>query len=355
MTAAWILLSLPLIKSAATALLCLLAALLVRVRGVRGFAGALLMLSLACYVIVTGFHGPEARTAALLPLRIGAATAPFWFFIFSRALFADEYRPSPWLALIPLGQAALAVLVRQLFLTNAADLAGALLLVQQILALALIVVALALVQSGDRADLVEPRRVLRRRFVVVVGGYALFVIILEVYLRGQCPPALFDWINSTGILLLVAGAALVSLRIEPILIEAAPLRAGSVAPPTPEEEILETRLLRAMRDDGLYREESLTIRRLAARLDVPEYRLRRLINTRLGFRNFNEFLNRQRIDEAIAILSDPARKDEPIVRLAMDLGYGSLATFNRAFRARTGTTPVALRRAALADGTVAKT
>lgn len=354
MTADWISLSLIPLKSATTGVLLLLAALLARSRGVRGLAGAFLMLSLACYVVVTAFSGPEARAAALLPLRMGAATLPFWFYLFSRALFADDYRPSPWLALLPLGQSALAVLMRHFRLAGVFDLADALLLFQQALALALFVAALALVYHGDRADLIEPRRRLRRRFIGIVGGYALLVLVMEMYLRGQCPPALFEWLNSVGIFVLVAGVAFAALRIDARAIDVAPARITPVPPPTPEEAALETQLMRAMREDRLYREEALTIRRLAARLDVQEYRLRRLINARLGFRNFNEFLNRQRIDEALERLADPARKDEPIVRLAMDLGYGSLATFNRAFRMQTGTTPVALRRAALADASEAR-
>ena len=51
-----------------------------------------------------------------------------------------------------------------------------------------------------------------------------------------------------------------------------------------------------------YRQEGLTIGRLAEQLGTQEYRLRRLINRRLGYRNFNEYLNDYRIREARALL-----------------------------------------------------
>jgi len=38
-----------------------------------------------------------------------------------------------------------------------------------------------------------------------------------------------------------------------------------------------------------------------------------------------------------------------VLTIAMDLGYGSLAPFNRAFRETTGQSPTDFRRAAFAD------
>jgi AraC-like DNA-binding protein len=103
-----------------------------------------------------------------------------------------------------------------------------------------------------------------------------------------------------------------------------------------------------MENEQVYRREGLTIRSLAAQLDIPEYRLRRVINQQLGYRNFNTFVNHFRIEEACRILADPAHERLPILNLALDLGFGSLGPFNRAFRARIGQTPTEYRRARLA-------
>ncbi|WP_249172004.1 helix-turn-helix domain-containing protein [Erythrobacter sp. JK5] len=67
----------------------------------------------------------------------------------------------------------------------------------------------------------------------------------------------------------------------------------------------------------------------------------------MGYRNFSVFLNRHRIAEARKKLASREDVDLPVLTIAMDLGYNSLPTFNRAFRAETGTTPSEFRREAI--------
>ena len=104
-----------------------------------------------------------------------------------------------------------------------------------------------------------------------------------------------------------------------------------------------------MTEQLAYRTEDLSITRLAAQLKVPEYRLRRLINQRLGHRNFNAFVNGYRLDEARAVLADPQRRHLPVLGIALDAGFQSIGPFNRAFKAATGRTPTEYRRDKLAD------
>jgi AraC-like DNA-binding protein len=103
-----------------------------------------------------------------------------------------------------------------------------------------------------------------------------------------------------------------------------------------------------MEDDKLYREHGLGIGDLAAKLGVPEHQLRALINKGLGYRNFAAFLNQYRLAEAKAALADPEQARTPILTIAMDVGYASLATFNRAFKSEEATTPSQYRAEALA-------
>ena len=83
---------------------------------------------------------------------------------------------------------------------------------------------------------------------------------------------------------------------------------------------------------------------LAERLDYPEHQLRRLINGHMGYRNFSAFLNSYRIEDAKRQLADPGFARTPVLTIALDLGYGSLGPFNRAFKAQTGMTPTEYRR-----------
>jgi AraC-like DNA-binding protein len=77
---------------------------------------------------------------------------------------------------------------------------------------------------------------------------------------------------------------------------------------------------------------------------VAEYRLRRLINQRLGHRNFNAYVNGLRLDQARAVLADPAQRQLPVLTIALDAGFGSIGPFNRAFKAATRLTPTEYRR-----------
>src|SRR5260370_23668901 len=99
-----------------------------------------------------------------------------------------------------------------------------------------------------------------------------------------------------------------------------------------------------MEEEKVYRQEGFGVAALVAALDVPEYRLRRLINQRLGHRNFSSFVNGYRLVEATTALADPAQADVPILTIALDAGFQSIGPFNRAFKAHTGMTPTAYRK-----------
>ena len=105
-----------------------------------------------------------------------------------------------------------------------------------------------------------------------------------------------------------------------------------------------TALRRLMEHDKAYREEGLSIGTLAGKLGIPEHGLRRLINQRLGYRNFNAFLNGYRLDDVMTALADPAQEAVPILTIALDAGFQSLGPFNRAFKTQAGMTPSEFRR-----------
>lgn len=120
-----------------------------------------------------------------------------------------------------------------------------------------------------------------------------------------------------------------------------------VDPRVAVDPVLLRRLDHLMTVERTYRQEGLAIGALAARLDVPERRLRQAINEGLGYRNFNAFLNRYRIEDAKLALSDLTQREVPVLTIAMDAGFQSIGPFNRAFKAETGVTPTEFRREAL--------
>ncbi len=102
-------------------------------------------------------------------------------------------------------------------------------------------------------------------------------------------------------------------------------------------------------ENGGYQVSGLTIAMLAATLDYPEHQLRKLINSRLGFRNFSAFLNSYRIPAAQAMLADPAKARTQVLAIALDVGFASIGPFNRAFRELTGVSPTTYRRKELSQ------
>ena len=100
-----------------------------------------------------------------------------------------------------------------------------------------------------------------------------------------------------------------------------------------------------------YRQVDLTIRKLSEYLNIPEHQLRRLINQHMGYRNFNDYLNRYRINDAAERLADPQKVKTPILTIAIESGYASLTTFNKAFKTLKEMTPSEFRRSnGLLDG-----
>ncbi len=98
---------------------------------------------------------------------------------------------------------------------------------------------------------------------------------------------------------------------------------------------------------GWWRDEELTLAALARHLGTSPRSLSRALNEGLG-QSFNEFVNRMRVDAVAAELRDPARRRD-LLAVALDAGFSSKASFNRAFRAYTGTTPSEFRRRAEAE------
>ncbi|MEQ8966046.1 MAG: helix-turn-helix domain-containing protein [Azospirillaceae bacterium] len=126
----------------------------------------------------------------------------------------------------------------------------------------------------------------------------------------------------------------------------APAIAGPPGAPAPtldaEDRAVLDRLGALMTRDRLYREPGLGRRDLAEALGVPEHRLTRLVNVGLG-RTVTEVINQHRVAEARDRLT---RTDAPVTTIAFDVGFNSLASFNRVFKAATGLRPSDLRRRA---------
>lgn len=92
-----------------------------------------------------------------------------------------------------------------------------------------------------------------------------------------------------------------------------------------------------MQAEGVYRQNDLTIERLAERLDTNRTYISRAINQQAG-KTFSSYVNSYRIDEAVRRLTD-VDDDTPLKALAQMLGYNHLQTFYTSFQSAIGMPP----------------
>ena len=214
------------------------------------------------------------------------------------------------------------------------------------------VLAMAQAVASWRADLVEGRRRLR---LFVVGASSLYIgatAMAQLAGAQRLAPEGTSLVGAVGMFVIagIAAWSLLGVGRKQSLFAAhgsAHDRSRSPVPAVePGDQQLVARLEQLMTVERAHRQDGLTIGKLAQQLGLPEYRLRRLINQALGYRNFNSFVNRYRIAEVKAALADPSQADVPVLTLALDAGFSSLGPFNRAFKAETGVTPSEYRRVA---------
>jgi AraC-like DNA-binding protein len=158
--------------------------------------------------------------------------------------------------------------------------------------------------------------------------------------------------NDADALFAVLGLAFIYLAIttlfrvypSPVQLSAEPTRFTMQAL-TPEEKEIAAKVRKLMEVDKLYHEQSFSRADLARELDVSENTLSRVINVAFG-KSFPRMLNEFRVDDAKRMLHDHAI---PIQVVASEVGFNSLASFNRAFREITSLTPSQYRQTSTAS------
>ncbi len=329
------------LRGGAAAIFALLALLFARdwKRSLTARFGVLLTVGGICYlslVIIPHKFGDAAWR--VLPHLMSLST-PGMFWLLASSWFDDDFALRPF-HVIAVAASVVSGFVANYLFEATGTVAWPLAVAWRASSVVFVALGIFVSLRGRGSDLVEARRRLRLALSIAIALVILGIVLTELPLRGWPPPIGWRVFNAAGLFALAVTLAATMLSWRDPALVAAPVK--PVALPDraePDDSALLAHLNSEMTRERLYRQDGLTITAVAARLGVPEYRLRRAINQGLGARNFNAYLNGFRLTEARDALRDPTQRDVPILTIALDAGFGSLAPFNRAFRGAEGCTP----------------
>jgi len=284
-----------------------------------------------------------------------ATSIPALLWLLARRFFSDETRAPIWFWLAWL-------LYLALWLPNWRTQATAIdpglnnfafYLLPQLIKLGFVLHVIFLAYEGRANDLVARRLKLRIPVAITAGTVTAVVILVEIGSRGPVP-AIVDSVGSVAMFAVALFANLHLFRLRPDLplsdvIETdAAVRAQAVPIKDSAAEHEIDRIEAAMTNERFYATHGATIGDLSDHVAIPTYRLRALINQRLGYRNFNQYLNHYRIMEATKRLhTEPGL---PILTIALDTGFKSVSSFNTAFKAAHQQTPSDFRQSGAPPG-----
>ena len=307
----------------------------------------------------------ELRSVLLLAVFL-SSTSPMFFWLLINSLYEESYKVNPlyWFVLLFIaGSATVGGVVYEIGVKEPADIFEPvhwmLFYLPNGLNTILLVLGLHSILNNWRTDLVEARRWLWTTVIPSVGIIMLIPLVVIVLRGNYILPIWMEALQATYVCLFFF--FIVSWLLDGDLKHLLDTKAkswmewlgweGSIDK-IEEANLIEknkndnsvenaklTELERLMTEEKSFKRQKLTVNDLAQLLDMPEHQLRNLINRNLGYRNFNDFVNHYRIMHVVDALTKPESKRLPLMTLALDSGFNSIAPFNRAFKEKMGVAP----------------
>lgn len=322
-----------------------------------------LFLCLACYV---GYRYSALSDGISRIIYQMSLITPILLYAISRYLFKDESRMRSLDWVLILFFIVFRIVLGGFFLGTATESTPAMSLIgAYIMPLGILiyfsVMAAFYTTQGYREDLLENRRTLRVYFVFstlvfvvprLLSGLIVYTLLLLNGERLTLPaiPGLVEAVYLALLffafnqLIVLRHDGLTQLFREPEDLDKSSVDAdsfgGNTGPGLGGDGALVSNILKSMEVQRLYTQQGFTIAMLANELGVNEQKLRQTINTKMGYRNFNQFLNHYRLNEASRLLKNSGT---PISNIAFDVGYASLSSFNSVFKNHFGVTPTEYR------------
>ena len=96
-------------------------------------------------------------------------------------------------------------------------------------------------------------------------------------------------------------------------------------------------------DEKLYLESDISLAKIGIRLGVSPQSVSAAIN-QYANKNFNDFINYNRIQKAKSMLLDKRNENYTIAAIAFEIGFSSLSSFNNAFKKFEKQTPSSFKK-----------
>jgi len=289
--------------------------------------------------IISYLLGPIAisyghASLALLLFNMASLT-PMFILLFVWVVFEEQHTFPRWFWLLICLNIALEIGAHSIY-TVKGDIPP-FMRFMQVVEIGITLFAIALLWKGKEEDLVETRAKLRNWSILGIASLTLLILFLHLVTKHLVPDGveLFFMVAAFGLTLSINFAI---LRKNPSA------QMTAVGKPTivESQDPQITSLLERMREERLYADHDLRVAKLADLVGLPEHRLRKKINKQLGYRNFNQFVNQYRIEEAGQRLN--REPTIPVLSVALDVGFRSISSFNTAFQTQFGMSPTEYRR-----------
>ena len=306
------------------------------------WTGISLVVAVICYLVLEAPLIHENKALFVIAVT-GSISIPVIFFLLTKAIFDDHFVPT-WTISLWFGVEIVVhywVYLRDTIAipTWAQQLSY---ILSQVISIGFVLAGIYTAIRTRQGDLIESRMKFRNVFVLVTAALIGITLIVESMPIVKESVDFLQILQRSSILALTAFFLISNFEIKSGFFFKEPAKEKPIA--VVEDVALRRKLELLIEEKKIYRKEGLTIRELSEMLNEQEYKVRRLINGELGFRNFNDFLNSHRVNEACQILNDPTQNKKTILEIAYSLGYQSIGPFNKAFKEQKETTPTAYRK-----------
>ena len=273
---------------------------------------------------------------------------PYILWLYAYALLNDDFHPNDWH--IAIKASLIAVLLWMLYFFIYLQGNGIFHQINHGIEAVVLVHIIYLVLKDINDDLIDSRRKIRMFIVLLTTFYGGILVLFELTKSNFVHTSSFSLTNSTLIFIgtnifyvvLIKQYKSQQTGIKTNLVQPEEIKPSEAKELNPFQAELDT--LNLFIEQEKFIETNLTIKKLSINLSIPEHQLRELINQQLGFKNFSSFLNSHRIPAACLQFQDINNIRKPILSIALELGYGSIGPFNRAFKDIMGMTPTEYKK-----------